>query len=237
MRNENKKLPIKVLIPVLLGLAVLVVLVWPALSSGSSTSLSVAAVDASGSPIPSISPSTSPEPVPQASDATVKWAFAQRRLAHRAWVKYKHAARCFGKNVGDFGSRGPSSPVRAASETVWRTNGQGWQRLKRTYVKRFNAYRHKMLHPGGAASGTKWLPLASWVGWPGDTFSQLAYIIMRESTGRPDAYNGVIGCTGLLQIWPGNVPSADRHLLVDPEYNLTAGLRLYRSSGWGPWAL
>ena len=237
MRNENKKLPIKVLITIILGVSLLVVLVWPTISSGSSTSIPMVSFDVSESPSSSISPSPSPEPVPQASDHTVKWALAQRKHAHREWVKYKHAARCFNKNVVKFGTRKTNVLTRSASEALWRSDGESWQQLKRTYVKRFNVYRHKMLHPGGCASGTKWLPLAAWVGWPNNTFSNLAYIIMRESTGRPDAYNGVIGCTGLLQIWPGNVPSSERYLLTDPEYNLTAGLRLYRSSGWGPWAL
>jgi len=77
--------------------------------------------------------------------------------------------------------------------------------------------------------------LARHVGWPRYTLSQLAYIIQRESSGRQNAYNGVIGCTGLLQIWPGHV--SDPWRLTDPEYNLAVGLRLYRSSGWGPWAL
>ena len=91
-----------------------------------------------------------------------------------------------------------------------------------------------MRHPGGAASGTKWLPLAQWVGWPRSCFGELAYIIMRESTGRPTAYNPS-GCSGLLQIAPGNVREPGR--LFEPEYNLAQGLRLYREAGWSPWSL
>lgn len=92
-----------------------------------------------------------------------------------------------------------------------------------------------MKHPGGSSNGVRWMPLARWVRWPASTLSQLAYIIMRESSGRERAYNGVIGCTGLLQIWPGNVSQPWR--LMDAEYNLRQGLRLYRECGWSPWAM
>lgn len=91
-----------------------------------------------------------------------------------------------------------------------------------------------MTHPGGSSSGTRWLPLARYVGWPSVTHSQLAAIIMRESSGRARAYNPS-GATGLLQIMPMHVGCPSR--LFDAEYNLTVGLRLYRSSGWQPWRL
>ena len=83
----------------------------------------------------------------------------------------------------------------------------------------------------------RWLPLARWVGWPASTLSHLAYIIFRESSGRERAYNPVIGCSGLLQVWPGHVSAANRQRLFEAEYNLRVGLRLYRTAGWQPWAL
>jgi hypothetical protein len=92
-----------------------------------------------------------------------------------------------------------------------------------------------MRHPGGSSNGVRWKPLARYVGWPEYTLGTLTAIIMRESSGRERAYNSVIGCSGLLQIWPGHVSNPSR--LFEAEYNLTVGLRLYRSSGWAPWAL
>lgn len=90
-----------------------------------------------------------------------------------------------------------------------------------------------MKHPGGSSNGVRWMPLARWVGWPEYTLSTLAYIIMRESSGRARALNPSSGCAGLLQIHPCHgVANA-----FDPEVNLRAGLRLYRQSGWAPWAM
>jgi len=99
----------------------------------------------------------------------------------------------------------------------------------------------RMRHPGGTSCGRRWLPLAYYVGWPRSLGRWLAAIMDRESSGRPRAYNPVISCTGLTQIWPGNV--AYTHLswsgrirwLMDPENNLRAALRLYREAGTSPW--
>ena len=92
-----------------------------------------------------------------------------------------------------------------------------------------------MRNPGGTSSGTRWGPLALWVGWPRACIPNLVYIIMRESSGRPNAVNSSSGCAGLLQILPSNVSQPWR--LFDPEYNLRQGLRVYRLAGWSPWAL
>ena len=92
-----------------------------------------------------------------------------------------------------------------------------------------------MKAPGGTSSGTRWMPLALWVGWPASTLANLAYIIMRESSGRPTAVNAASGCTGLLQVLRSHV--RDPWRLTDPEYNLRVGLRLYREAGWAPWSL
>jgi len=115
------------------------------------------------------------------------------------------------------------------------TSGRYWRHMRRDFRQRTGRLVARMRCPGGSSNGVRWIPLARHVGWPRYTLSQLAYIIQRESSGRQNAYNGVIGCTGLLQIWPGHV--SDPWRLTDPEYNLAVGLRLYRSSGWGPWAL
>ena len=79
------------------------------------------------------------------------------------------------------------------------------------------------------------MPLARYAGWPESTLGNLAYIIMRESSGRQRALNASSGCAGLLQILPSNVTQPWR--LFDPEYNLRQGLRLYRLAGWSPWSL
>ena len=56
-------------------------------------------------------------------------------------------------------------------------------------------------HPGGPASGTKWIPLAKYVGWPARACHTLAGMIWHESSGRPWAYNPS-GCSGLTQLAP-----------------------------------
>jgi hypothetical protein len=113
--------------------------------------------------------------------------------------------------------------------------GSRWKHDRGVYGARTAKLVERMRHPGGTSSGSRWMPLARFVGWPSYTLSQLAYIIMRESSGRERAYNGVIGCTGLLQIWPGHV--SDPWRLTDAMYNLQVGLRLWRSQGWSPWAV
>lgn len=101
----------------------------------------------------------------------------------------------------------------------------------------------KMRHPGGTSSGVRWSSLALWVGWPRSALPWLTYVIMRESSGRARAYNPVISCTGLTQIWPGNVAYTGLswqgriQWLMDPENNLRAALRLYKQCGTSPWAL
>jgi len=93
--------------------------------------------------------------------------------------------------------------------------------------------RHEMRHPGGSSNGVRWRPLALWVGWPRGSLSMLTAVIMRESSGRERASNGGV-YLGLLQIWRAHVKDPGR--LFEAEYNLRVGLRLYRHSGWSPWA-
>ncbi len=81
----------------------------------------------------------------------------------------------------------------------------------------------------------RWVRLARRCGWAWGNIDHLMHIVARESSGYPGVVNNVIGCTGLLQIWPGNVTEPGR--LTDPEYNLRSGLKLYREAGWTPWQL
>jgi hypothetical protein len=94
-----------------------------------------------------------------------------------------------------------------------------------------------MRHPGGSSNGVRWLPLAKWVGWPASTWSMLTMVIMRESSGRERAgeENGGI-FRGLLQMWREHVATRFWELLYTAEYNLREGLKLWRASGWSPWA-
>jgi hypothetical protein len=134
-------------------------------------------------------------------------------------------------------------PLRSAPEAVWLGVGQRWHLQKLDYRERLARLVKRMREPGGTSCGKRWLPLAYWVGWSRGLGSWLTYIMDRESSGRPRAYNPVISCTGLMQLWPGNVaytglPWSGRiRWLMDPENNLRAALRLYRECGANPWHL
>jgi len=119
----------------------------------------------------------------------------------------------------------------------WRHYGADSKRVAKAFRARTAKLHHRITHPGGSSNGVRWKPLARYVGWPEYALPRLSQIIMRESSGRPQAYNGMIGCSGLLQIWPGHVSAANRSRLFDPEYNLRVGLRLWRQQGWQPWTL
>jgi hypothetical protein len=149
----------------------------------------------------------------------------QERIAIEAFKKYKRARACFLKNPKFQISR---RPARTATTDAWLAVKIKWK----AETKRFNAQvkylKEKMQHPGGSSNGIRWKPLARWVGWPEYTLSQLCSIIMRESSGRERAYNGSIGCTGLLQIWPGNLKKGESaSQLMHALFNLTVGLRIW----------
>jgi hypothetical protein len=190
-----------------------------------------------GDPAPSPSPSPTPSSEPTATPAprsVVVRALHSRGHAAAALREYKRAAACFGHRVSVHVDGRPS---RTASLDVWLSHWADW-RSQVTQLREKTARLHyRMTHPGGSSSGVRWMPLARHVGWPSYTLGTLAMIIMRESSGRELAYNGVIGCSGLLQIWPGHVPASCRQLLFDAEYNLRVGLKLWRSQGWQPWSL
>ena len=80
-------------------------------------------------------------------------------------------------------------------------------------------------HPGGPASGTKWIPLAIYAGWPSAPLHTLAGVIWHESSGRPWAYNPS-GCSGLTQLapcwWSGKFNP------MNPLANLREALHIWR---------
>lgn len=177
------------------------------------------------------SPTATPTAGPQASSALVARALRSRRATARVLVRYRFVRRCFGLQTR---LRLAGWPRRTAAAAVWLDRIQDWRAVREQLRDRIRGLRYRMTHPGGSSDGTRWIPLAKYVGWPPVTHSQLAAIIMRESSGRARAYNPS-GATGLLQIMPMHVGCPSR--LFDAEYNLTVGLRLYRSSGWQPWRL
>lgn len=114
----------------------------------------------------------------------------------------------------------------------WRVQ-RDWFRLH------FRRLHHSMTHPGGSSNGTRWKPLARFVGWPESALGTLCAIIYRESSGRAAAHNPS-GASGLLQLMPGwwtgqwGVPAGNP---FDPEYNLRSGYLMWRKVGWQPWSL
>jgi len=159
--------------------------------------------------------------------------------------RYAKAKRCFGAKplivVAARPARSDSDDVWLARRAQWTAQCQKMSRLTKRMVAR-------MRRPGGTPSGARWIPLARWVGWPEEQIGTLVYIMAKrggsgESGGRPGAHNPVIDCTGLMQIWPGNLTylriswRAKIAWLKNPENNLRAALRLWRRYGWEKWAL
>ena len=79
----------------------------------------------------------------------------------------------------------------------------------------------------------RWTRLSRRVGWPWAQLPTPMSTTYRESRGDPRASNGGV-YLGLLQVWREHV--ADPARLYEPAYNLRTGLRLWRGSGWSPWA-
>ena len=178
------------------------------------------------SPMPSTTPTPVPSPiVTPASPQLVSWALRQRHRAQRARVRVAFADRCMGV-------RGPlalkASPARSSDQVEWQAAAAAWKMQAKAYTHTLALRVAKMKHPGGAASGTKWLKLAAYVGWPLSTWHTLAALIWNESSGIPWEPNQQgSGCTGLLQLapcwWAGKFDPRD------PEANLREGLRIWRS--------
>lgn len=100
--------------------------------------------------------------------------------------------------------------------------------------------------PAGDWKCPQWIGLALEVGWPADELANLDAIIFRESTCRPDAYNGQdpsggsAGGTQVNGIWldwflPSLGIAHTLDDLFDPEVNLKAALAIWQRSGWRPW--
>lgn len=181
---------------------------------------------AAESPEPAPSPSPSPTATP-ASASLVSWARDWRSSAVRQRRRLARVRRCFVRS-------GPvklaSSPLRSASAEEWRKAGRRWRYQSRDWRAKARDGRVKMRRPGGSGAA-RWMPLARWVGWPEWTLPTLQLVIWRESSGRPRAVNPSSGCAGLVQIHPCHGVSNP----LDPEVNLRAGLRLWRSGGWRHW--
>ena len=173
-------------------------------------------------PFPVVTPTPTPTP---ASPALIHWCKAMRRRAVRDTGRLAFADRCMGRKAPASVSAllGPS-----ASQEQWQAAGTAWERQAGRFRVTLAARVAKMRHPGGAASGAKWLPLAAWVGWPRSTWHTLAALIWNESSGIPWEPNQQgSGCTGLLQLapcwWAGKFDPRD------PEANLREGLKIWRS--------
>jgi len=78
--------------------------------------------------------------------------------------------------------------------------------------------------------------------WPDDLEERALTIARRESSLRPDAYNGWC-CYGVFQIYFNanrsflaryGVTSADQ--LLDARTNVTIAYEMYKASGWNPWS-
>ena len=175
----------------------------------------------------------SAEATATASSGLVRHALREHRAAARDYRSWLRARSCLGLD-GEH-RRLPRRPDRLAPVHVWESFLGAVHRDHRFCERHLDRCLTRMRSPGGSSSGTRWLPLARWVGWPQSALPHLAYIIQRESSGRPTAVNPSSGCTGLLQILRSHV--SDPWRLTDPEYNLRVGLRLYRQAGWSPWAL
>jgi len=176
-----------------------------------------------------------------ASPATVRTALRAHRHARAAYAEWQRARACLALGHGRL--RVDPRPHRGADEAVWRDVQLRWRLQRRDFDDRVERLVQRMRRPGGTSCGSRWAPLARWVGWPRACIPTLIAIVDRESSGRARAYNPVISCTGLTQIWPGNVAytrlswAGRIAWLMDPENNLRAALRLYRQAGWAPWSL
>lgn len=71
-------------------------------------------------------------------------------------------------------------------------------------------------------------------GWPRERLQEAVNIVNCESSLDPTATNDIgAGHTGLFQI--SGVHGHSREALMDPAYNATVALGLWREQGWAPW--
>lgn len=104
-----------------------------------------------------------------------------------------------------------------------------------------------MRSPGGSSNGTRWIPLAKWIHWPAYALSNLAALMMNESSGRPRAVSPTDD-HGLVQFnrpswqaefkrvmkvafFPGGQAAAreHKHGVYDPELNLRFALYVFHT--------
>ncbi len=190
-------------------------------------------------PSPEPSPSVSPTPTPTAvpSDAKLRrFCLESRARAVKAWKRYAKARTCFGKRPL---VRVAQRPLCEDSAQVWLERRSLWIKQRKQLERLTTRLRYQMTHPGGSSNGVRWKPLMRWVGWPEYHLPTLTRIVMRESSGRPNALNPSSGAAGLLQFMPqwyrgywGHPPFNP----FDPETNLRVGWWLYQRQGWSPWA-
>ena len=119
-----------------------------------------------------------------ASAATIKLALRQYRAAVRARAEWARAKRCLSEPAR---LRVAERPARAASAAVWLQHAHRWSAQRRDFDRRTAKLVVRMTAPGGSSSGTRWIPLAKWAGWPSYALTNLAQLIQNESSGRPRA--------------------------------------------------
>lgn len=173
-----------------------------------------------------------------ASDGVVLRALRGRAAAVRAWREWGRARACLSLAVVRFGAHSAAKPDRSAVAARWLGAGVGWRADARAYQRRTDKLVERMREPGGTSSGTRWAALALWVRWPRSAIHTLTGMIWFESSGRERAFNDVIDCTGLTQVWPKHVTdrtgmswSAAIRWLMIAENNLREALRIFRSQG------
>jgi hypothetical protein len=183
---------------------------------------------------PSPSPSASPPPAPAGAELVAR-ALKSRKAATKAHAALSRVRRCFGDSAP---VRVGKTPERAATAAVWEKARAHWRHQAKDWRQKFEAGRHLMTHPPGAASGAKWLPLAKWVGWPKRALHTLAGLIWCESSGIKTNISPTDDW-GLTQL---NRPSwaaefrqrmhvAFEKGALDPELNLAFALWIWKSQG------
>ena len=170
------------------------------------------------------------------SAALIAKATKARKAAVRARARLSRVRRCFRDKVP---VRVYPAPNRGALKVTWEKALRRWRHAAKDWRQKYRDGRERMRNPGGTSNGVRWKPLMRWVGWPESCLSQLAAIVMRESSGRARAYNPS-GAAGLCQLMPGwyrgqwGIPAGNP---FDPEYNLRSAYLMWRKCGFSPWAL
>jgi hypothetical protein len=99
-----------------------------------------------------------------------------------------------------------------------------------------------MTNPGGSSCGSRWRPLALWVGFKGRAVDALVALIQNESSGRERAVSPT-NDHGLVQFnlpswagtWARRMKCAFIPGVYDPEKNLRFALWVYHVVQHGSW--